>query len=86
MLSDQPARLRTVFAGLVFGGPAVPGDQFSQASGILDVDRLHARDIGASEFVGGRQFRPDPQVYGPHRVEFAAKHLINHGTNSWSRI
>ena len=60
MLSDQPGRLRTVFAGRVFGGPAVPGDQLSQACGILDVDRLHAGDIRAAEFVGGRKFRPDP--------------------------
>src|SRR5262249_56235780 len=73
------------FAGHVFGGPAVPGDQLSQASGILDVDRLHARDIGSTEFVGGRKFRPDPQVFGSHRDEFAAQHLIDHGTDSWRR-
>src|SRR5262249_31016739 len=46
VLSDQPGRLRTVLAGSVFGGPAVLVDELSQAAGIPDVNRLHARDIG----------------------------------------
>src|SRR5215469_17686448 len=38
MLSDQPCRLGSVFAGDVFSGPAVFGDQLAEARGMLDMD------------------------------------------------
>ena len=54
MLSDEPCRLRTVFADDVFGGPALLLDDLPQTGGILDVNRLHARNIGPAELVRGQ--------------------------------
>ncbi len=56
MLRNEPGRFGSILASEIFGRPAVLGDEFAEASGVLDVDGLHAGNVVATEFVGVDEF------------------------------
>ena len=78
VLRDEPCCLRSVSVGSVFCGPAMLGDQLSEARSILDVDSLHAGDVGAAELACVEKFLAYAQVLRLHFKQFAPEILINH--------
>jgi hypothetical protein len=79
MLSNQPRRFSSISAGNVFSRPSVPRDQLAEPRGILDMDGLHAGNVGSTELAGIEKFLADTQVFRLHFEQFAPEILVDHG-------
>ena len=87
MLGNQPSGLGSVLTSESFGGPAVLGDEFAKASGVLDVDGFHLRDIVTAQPVCVLKFLADLTIFRTHGQEFEAEGIDQHrfasGYGAW---
>src|SRR5579864_5690324 len=83
VLRDKPCCLGSVFPRDVLCGPPVPFDQLAEARGILEMDGLHAGNIGTAELARIEKFLAYPQVFRPHFEQFAPEALVDHGIILW---
>ena len=79
VLRDEPGRFRAVGTGLIFAGPAMPGDEFAEAGGVFHVNRFHPRMIGGAELIVFEKFLTHGEILIAHGQEFTAEFVVDHG-------
>jgi len=64
--------------GMLRNEPGVLGDEFAEASGVLDVDGFHTGNVMAAEFIGVEEFLANALVFRAHDKEFEAHGFVRH--------